>query len=52
MWRNPKTLAYERPMLDIVSFVASLNPLSDSMARGIKDMRAAWQAGACSYFLP
>ena len=33
-------------MLDIVSLVASLNPPSDSMARGIKDMPAAWQAGA------
>ena len=31
-------------MPDIVSLVASLNPPSDSMARGIKDMLAAWQA--------
>ena len=41
-------------MLDIVSLVASLNPPNDSVARGIKDMLAVWQAGAwvASFLFP
>ena len=42
---TPKCWPMRQPMPDIVLLVASLNPPSDSMARRIKDMPAAWQAG-------